>query len=195
MYFAIVGQQLGQLFDKEFVVAGRVTVTFSVTIPRREIHTKLHTILRTGVTQFLHHVTLSILPGRRSNRMFCGLGRPQAETVVMFGRQQYHLETGFLQLANPLFGIQIGGVEQCRIFFTITPLSVGKGIDTKMQKGCQFHLLPFQLLGRRNQTGRHRYFLLQRRMFRELYMFYKNLCFLLGLPTQRQHAQQTHYKK
>ena len=195
MYFAIVSQQLGQLFDKEFVVAGRVTVTFSVTVPGRKIHAKLHTILRTGVTQFLHHVTLSILPGRRSNRMFCGLGRPQAETVVMFGRQQYHLETDFLQLANPLFGIQIGGVEQSRIFFTIAPLSVGKGIDTKMQKGCQFHLLPFQLLGRRNQTGSHRYFLLQRRMFRELYMFYKNLCFLLGLPTQRQHAQQTHYKK
>ena len=73
----------------------------------------------------------------------------------MFGRQQYHLETGFLQLANPLFGIQIGGVEQCRIFLAITPFPVGKGIDTKMQKGRQLHLLPLQLLGRRNQTGSH----------------------------------------
>ena len=79
----------------------------------------------------------------------------------MLGGEQYHLEAGFFQGLYPLFGIQVGGVEQCRIFRTVAPFSVCKRVDTEVQEGRQFHLLPGQLLRCGNQAGGHGYFLLQ----------------------------------
>ena len=142
MHLTVIGQQLCKLFDKELIVFRRITVAGSITIPRRQVYTEFHAILGTCITKFTYHVTLAVLPRRRSNRMRSRLGWPQAEAVVMLGCKKYHLEATLFQGAYPLVSIQFCRIEQRRIFRTISPFTTGKCINSKMQKGCQLHLLP-----------------------------------------------------
>ena len=52
------------------------------------------------------------------------LGRPQAESIMMLGCQDGHLETSFLERTYPLLRIEIGGIEECGIFFAVSPIHV-----------------------------------------------------------------------
>ena len=72
--------------------------------------------------------------------------RPETKTIVVLGRKDYHAKARFVQYSYPLPSIQLHRVEECRIFFPITPLTVGKSIDAEVQKCRQLHLLPSQLL-------------------------------------------------
>ena len=150
VYLPIIGKQLCQLTDKEVVISGRISITFRVTIPRRKINAKLHIIFIASLTQFPYYIALSFFPRRRSYGMFGGSRRPKTKSIMMFCRQQHHLETSFFKSTNPLFRIQFGWIKQRRIFFSISPFTSGKGIDTKMEKSSQLHLLPRQLLGSRD---------------------------------------------
>ena len=109
------------------------------------------------------------------------LGRPQAESIMMLGCQDGHLETSFLERTYPLLRIEIGGIEECGIFFAVSPFTSCESIDTKMQESSQLHLLPFQLLRSRYKTCRHVYLLFQSGSLWKLYVLHIIVVLLLGL--------------
>ena len=41
----VIGQQFRQLADKKLIISGRISITFRVSVPRREIDSELHSIL------------------------------------------------------------------------------------------------------------------------------------------------------
>src|SRR5204863_2971952 len=85
------------------------------------------------------------------------LRRPKTEAIMMLGRQYQPLHSGFFCRAYNLRGVKVGRIEECRIFISIAPLFVGKGVDTEMQKPIKLELVPTQLPGGRNRTiGRRR---------------------------------------
>ena len=77
-----------------------------------------------------------------------GIGTgPQAETVVVLGRQNQHFEARILQRGYPLCRIKIRGIEQGRVLCAISPFLAGKGIHAKVRKSREFKLLPGNLVG------------------------------------------------
>src|SRR3712207_3889700 len=64
VHFAVIGKQLGQLTDEEFVVSGGVAVTFRVSVPRRKVDPELHSIFIASRTKFFHNVSLAVTPRR-----------------------------------------------------------------------------------------------------------------------------------
>ena len=97
VHFTVIGQKLGELFDKEFIVCGRIAITFGITIPWRQVNTKLDAVLVAGVAQLTDNVSFAILPRRIGHRMFGCLSRPKAETIMVLGRNNRHFETAFFQ--------------------------------------------------------------------------------------------------
>lgn len=174
--------QFSQLFDEKLIISFSLSVTFRITIPRRKIDSEFQSILVTSFAEFLYHIPFSVFPWRRSNRMLGCPGRPQAETIMMLGSNDSHFEATFLQSSYPLFTIQFGRIENGRIFFTISPFTACKGINTKMKETSEFHLLPCQLLRCRHQTGSHIYLLFRSRSCRKSYVF---LIILLCLSSQK----------
>ena len=61
--FAVVGEQFLQLIYKHGVVAGRVAVTFGISVPRREIHAEFHPVFVAGIFKFAYNVAGSVSPG------------------------------------------------------------------------------------------------------------------------------------
>ena len=182
MHFSVIGKQFSQLFDEKLIISFSLSVTFRITIPRRKIDSEFQSILVTSFAEFLYHIPFSVFPWRRSNRMLGCPGRPQAETIMMLGSNDSHFEATFLQSSYPLFTIQFGRIENGRIFFTISPFTACKGINTKMKETSEFHLLPCQLLRCRHQAGSHIYLLCRSRSCRKSYVF---LIILLCLSSQK----------
>ena len=119
--------------------------------------------------------------------ILCQLGRPQAETVVMFGGNNRHLESRLLQGTHPLLAVQLRGLEEGRFLLAAPPLVSGKGVDAEMQETGELHLLPLQLLRSGHQPRRHLQFLFHGCPGRESYMFLIIL-FRLGSPS---HTEQS----
>ena len=132
MHFSVISKKFCKLFDKEFIISWRIAVAFRITVPRRQVYTKLQPIFFTGFTQFIHDVSLSIFPWRRSNRVLRCFSRPQAKTIMVFSCQNSHLETSGFQIRHPLVAIQFFRIKQFRVFFTTPPFMSGKGIDSEV---------------------------------------------------------------
>ena len=179
VYFAVVAEKFCQLFNEEFVISWWITIRRSVSIPRRKIYTKLHAVFFTSVTEFTNHVALTILPWRVLYWVFSSFSLPQTETIVMLGGDQCHLETTIFQSFHPLFAIEFRRVEDFRTVCTVSPFVAGKRIHAEVQKGSEFHLLPFQLLRCRNQAWYHINLLFRSCIDREGYMLFVE--FLLRL--------------
>ena len=75
-----------------------------------------------------------------------GGGGPQAESVVVLGRDDRHAESGVAQRVHPLVGVESVGPEQRGILRAVAPFAVGEGVDAEMQEGGQLQLLPSELL-------------------------------------------------
>jgi len=74
---------------------------------------------------------------------------PQAESIMMLGRDNHHLHPGILKHPDPLPDIQLRRIKDGRVFGPVTPFAICKGIDGEMGKGNIFPLLPSQLPGMR----------------------------------------------
>ena len=77
-------------------------------IAHRVVRAKRDSAPLAGGAKFLHHVAAE----RRTHDVVVGLlGVPQAEAVVMLGREHHVLHAGRLGNGHPLVGIEAGGVE------------------------------------------------------------------------------------
>ena len=84
-------------------------------------------------------------------RIFTG---PETEAIVMFGGDDDLFHAGIPANFCPLIGIQFGWIEQCRIFRSITPFLISKCVNSKMDEGRKFQLLPGVLSCGRRYIGR-----------------------------------------
>ena len=80
---------------------------------------------------------------------------PEAESVVVLGRQHDHAEPGVLEHLDPLVGVDRRREEEVGRLPPVAPLLTREGIDREVDEGRQLPLLPGQLLGRRHQVRGH----------------------------------------
>ena len=186
VHLAVVAQQLGQLPDEEAVIGLRIAVAGGVPVPRREVDAEFHSVALAGVAHLADHVATALPPRRRGHRMARGLRRPEAEAVVVLGREDHHAEAGLFERPDPLVGIECRRIEQRRILRTVAPLPVGEGIDPEVQEGRQLHPLPGQLGFRGYQPGRQGDLLVERGTRGEDEVLDKRRRFLLGRGSSRQ---------
>ena len=109
-----------------------------------------------------------------------GLGRPEAESIVVFCRQDRHFESGLAEGSDPLFGIKVRRSEQGWTFLAVTPLASGEGVHSEMEESGHFQILPIKLLLGRDEPGGKAYLVLMRAAFREHKMFHGIFLTVLG---------------
>lgn len=127
-----------------------------ISIPRRKIDTKLQSVPATSVGDLPHYVAMSTAPITMLHRM-AGITRgPETKAVVMFGRenQSFH-SRGFCRL-DDLVGVEIGGIENPRLFISIAPFFVGEGVYREVKKTVKLQLMPAKLTGGRRRSERRR---------------------------------------
>ena len=64
---------------------------------------------------------------------------------MMFGGQNQSLHARFPRGAHDLFGVEVGRIEERRVFIAIAPLFVGEGIDGEMDEAVELEFVPTQL--------------------------------------------------
>ena len=125
-----------------------------VAVPRREVDAEAEAVAAAGIRQVAHHVALAVAPGRVLDAVF-GIGRgPQAEAVVVLGRQHDSLHAGSLERADPLVAVQVGRGECRGGRIAVAPLHVVEGVESVMDKGIGLELLPGNLPGIGQRTDR-----------------------------------------
>ena len=151
----IVRQQLAQLVAEVGDVFWS-SIFRMVTIPRRKVDSKLETFLATSLSEFAHHITLTILPRRVLDGILC-IGRgPHAETAMVLSRKDDASHASLFADSRPLTTIEIGGIEQLRILIAKAPLLIGIGVERVMDESIHLHILPTQLVGiGKRTTGRN----------------------------------------
>ncbi len=112
------------------------TIDRTIHIPGREINAELHPLIPTCLGQLSYHITFPVFPRTTFNRMFRIITWPQTKTIVMLCSNNDEFHTGIFASFNPLSGIQLAGIKNLWVFFSITPFSICKCIDPKMKKGC-----------------------------------------------------------
>ena len=63
----------------------------------------------------------------------------------MFRRQNQSLHACFFGDACDLIGIEVGRIEQSRIFITVSPLFISEGVDGEVYESIEFELVPLKL--------------------------------------------------
>jgi hypothetical protein len=103
-----------------------------------------------GSRNLPNDIAFAATPGRVADTVFSRSRGPQAEAVVMFAREDHRFHTTCGECAHDRAGIECGRIEQVRIFVTVTPLLVCKGIDREVEKRVELELMPLQLARRRH---------------------------------------------
>ena len=125
-----------------------------VPVPRREIHAEAQAVFPAGFRQFLEDIALPVPPAAPGYSVRAGLGRPQAKTVVVFGRDDDAFHAGIPGHLCPLSTVQFCGVEQVLRFCSAAPFGSTERVGAKVHEQVVFHLLPPQLRLRGHGTER-----------------------------------------
>src|SRR5262249_16363592 len=125
-----------------------------ITVPRRDINSKLKPILAASRRHLFEDVAFSIPPFRVLNRVGCGIGRPQAEAIVMLGGDDHALHSSVLDYPGPPAAIERRRVEIIRANTAFTPFLIGECIHSKMNECVVLQLLPGQLSMCRHRQDR-----------------------------------------
>ena len=139
-------QQLGEL-EVVVVYIGGCAVRGLMAIPGREVKAQLQSILPARGCQLAHHIALAAAIGRLRNGVVGILRGPQAEPVVVLGSEYNTLHAGGLERSHPLVGVEPSGVEEPGRRITIAPLHIVVGVQSIVNEGVCFHLLPPHLFG------------------------------------------------
>ena len=134
----------------EDVVVFRRPVMRVVPVPGRDVHAELEAVFPAGVGQFLQHVPLPVPPGGLGDGVGADGAGPEAETVVVLGRDNNALETGGFRRGGPLAAVQVRRVEQVFGLRPVAPFAPGESVGSEMAEHIHLHRLPFQLVGRGN---------------------------------------------
>ena len=157
----IVGQQFAQLVA-EIGDVGRTPVFGMVSVPWREVDGKGEALLATGLCQLAHHVALALFPGGVLHRVVGIRGRPHAEAAVVLGGEDDATHACLFADTSPLATVEVGGIEQLRVFIAEAPFLIGIRVQRVMDEGIHLHILPSQLVCRGHRptrllcTKRHR---------------------------------------
>ena len=142
---AVAREQLTQLVV-EVVHIKRRAVESLVPVPGREVYAKLQSVFLACRGQFAHHVALSVLVRRVAYAVVGVVGGPQAEAVVMLGRDDDTFQSRLDKGLRPLLAIEPGGVEGFQFGVAVPPFAVVEGVQAKMDEGVCLHLLPPHLM-------------------------------------------------
>ena len=147
-------QELGELIAVQIVVPGRIPVDRAVAIPRREVEPRTQTLGATRVDELANHVTVPVTPRALRDTVRRRLRRPEAETVVMLGRQDCRPRTSGARGGRPLRRVELRRIEDGRILLAIAPLAIAEGVDAEMKKERELVTLPGKLRPRRPRSWR-----------------------------------------
>ena len=147
---AVVRQDLAELVLEVLVVAGRIPVARLVPVPWRKVNAECQAALPAGLGHLPDNVALPSPPRGILDRMLGEQARPEAESVMVFGRDDEALDPRGLDRLDPLAGIEIGRVEKPRVFRPLAPLAVGERVHAEMNKRLELERLPAELT-----RGRH----------------------------------------
>ena len=109
-HVAIFRQQLAQLVTEVSDVF-RPAVLRMVPVPRREIDGIFQSLLLAGLSQFAHHVALTVLPRRVLHGILCIFRGPHAEAAMMLSSEDDALHACLFADTCPLTTIKVAGVE------------------------------------------------------------------------------------
>ncbi len=138
---AVLREQLAQLVAEVGHVF-RPAVVLVVAVPGRKVDAELQAVPPAGVGNLAHHVPLTALPGAVLDRVLRVLRRPQAEAVVMLGREDQPLHACLLRRAHNLVGVERAGIEDRFRLIAVAPFLVGEGIHREVQKAIELQILP-----------------------------------------------------
>ena len=109
---AIIRQKFSQLPYEECIICRRITIAFSIPVPRRQIDTEFHSIFTTCLAKLPDNISFTIFPWRILHGIFCSLSLPQAETVMMLRCQDRHPEPCILEAFHPLTAVKCRRIEK-----------------------------------------------------------------------------------
>lgn len=122
-----------------------MSISRVMAIPRRKVQARVDSPGLGRLDKLFHHISFPILPRASNDRVISVFGRPQAESIVVLGRQNHQRDAGLSSCIGPLAGVEARWIEDGRAFQAGAPFSIGEGVDTKMEEHYDLSLLPFQL--------------------------------------------------
>ena len=131
----------------EYLIVFRRAVMGVEAVPGRDVNAQFESVLRAGLRQVFQHVSLSVFPGRLLHGMPAHRIGPEAEAVVVLGREDDSLEAGITGHLCPLAAVHVRGIEDVLRFGPVPPLFSGEGVGAEVDEQIGFHPLPLHLGG------------------------------------------------
>ena len=138
---AVLCEQLLQLVAIVIIVLRRAVIG-AVPVPGGEIDPEAQTLLLTGLGRLPYHVPFA---GGILHAVLRVLGGPQAEPVVVLGRQYHPLHPRIPHCPGPLAAVQLLRIEDALVFRSVSPLPVGVGVHAEMHECVEACVEPRQL--------------------------------------------------
>ena len=142
---AILCQEFVELC-MEILTVQRCAVKSLMAVPGRQVDTEFESVFLAGCRQFTHDIALAVLVGSIAYAVVGVFGRPEAETVVVLGRDDDALHAGISQCLGPLLAVKPRRVETLERCIAVSPLPVAESVGTEMDKRIGLHLLPRHLV-------------------------------------------------
>ena len=129
---AVVRQELAELVLEMLVVAGRVAVARLVPVPGREVDAERKPAFAAGRGDLADDVALPVLPRRAPDRVLGEFARPQAEAVVVLGREDQTPDPRGLDRLDPL--VRRRGPSGSKSFGSSVPSPHSRSVKVFMPK-------------------------------------------------------------
>ena len=94
----------------------------------------MHPFGTAGIDKLAHHVAFAVFPGAVLDAMFGVLAGPEAEAVVVLGREDHPRDAGRLGRTHPLASIEFCRIEQLGVLGSVAPFPVGKRVHAEMDE-------------------------------------------------------------
>src|SRR5690606_28744885 len=99
-------------------------ITYIISVPSRQVYTKLHSVVVGRLHKFLYHVSFPLFPRRCSYAVTCRCGRPQTKTIMMLRYRNQSFETSRGRGGGNLLRIKMLRVEDLRISIAKSPFFI-----------------------------------------------------------------------
>ena len=129
---AVVGQNLAELFLENRQIIGRAVLGV-VAVPRGDVEPDVEAVLAAGVRHFLHVVALAVAEFGLRDVVLGGLGRPQAQAVVVLADDDDARDAAVFAGLYDLLGVEFGRSETLRVLVAVAPFLVVERVRTEVQ--------------------------------------------------------------
>ena len=148
---------VGEEFTKLIAVVGEVlgaSVVGVVAIPRRQIDAEPQPELPARGRQFLDDIALAIAPGAVLHGVRGVAAWPEAEAVVVLGRDDEAFHSGVARHASPLADVERRWGKDRFGLVAKTPLAVRERVHPEVQEAVEAEVVPCRLTRRRHRRQR-----------------------------------------